>query len=540
MLNQFAKNYIEYNNKIKKLDLNEYYKNNSNINSAFVISLDKDFERYRETIELLDSLKLDCKIIKFPAVNGKSLKRSNRTIYNIFRKINPSEIGCFISHFVLYYIASEHSNPNAYTLIFEDDIALNNNTKNNIKQKITDLLIHDPDMVYLGKCFESCSNMAKIKDDLYYGYNPVCFHSYMIKNSFAKQVVDYINAQSVIDEPIDNLVVKLIKSNKLLVFHPSLFIQNIKWESNLRDKKKQHFNTTECSNIRKMKKMIEHFDVHDQSTDTLKEFIINYIHNLNDINLLAYYDNDMTEYNNPFVISLKSDMIKFDNTQKLLQSLNMEPIKFDAIYGKNLDKNILDLFTNLSNNEIGCMLSHISVLYLISKHKSKNQYSIIFEDDIMLNSDINLNSDILKQKISNAIDHDPKLIYLGKCYEVCSNMKQINDDIYYGNRPLCLHAYMIKNSYAKTIIDYIFSQNKISVPIDNLIPQITKDNEIIVFHPSLFYQNLNYTSNLRGKISQYYGTIDCNNNILKIKLILIFFIIFFIIGIIFVFKKLNV
>ena len=66
-------------------------------------------------------------------------------------------------------------------------------------------------MVYLGKCFESCSNMAKIKDDLYYGYNPVCFHSYMIKNSFAKQVVDYINAQSVIDEPIDNLVVKLIK-----------------------------------------------------------------------------------------------------------------------------------------------------------------------------------------------------------------------------------------------------------------------------------------------------------------------------------------
>ncbi len=538
MLDQFAKKYIEYNKLINKINLDEYYKNTSLISGTFIISLDKDYERYAETLKLINSLNIDDNIIKFPAINGKSLKRSNRLIYHKFSKINPSEIGCFMSHFTLYLSASEHQNQNAYTLIFEDDITLNNNNGGNIKQKIDSALNMDPEMLYLGKCFESCSDMVKINDDLHYGFNPVCFHSYMIKNSFAKQVVNYIINQQYINEPIDNLLAKLIHENKLLVFHPSLFIQNIKWESNLRDKKKQQSNTTECSNIRKIKKIIEHFEINNKK-NILKDFVENYVNNLDDVHLLTYYNNT-AKYNEPFVVSLEKDSNKYNNTKQLLETLALEPIKIDAIYGKNLDENICDLFTNLSKNEIGCMISHIITIYIISKHKSKEQYSIIFEDDIMFNNKINLNDVILKQKLNDAISYNPNLIYLGKCFESCSNIKQIKDDIYYGNKPLCLHAYMIKNSYAKAIINYIFSQNKFMAPIDVVIPQIANNMNIIDFHPSLFYQNPNYTSNLRGKIAQYYNTLDCEDDRLNVKYNSIFYTIICVIIIIYILKKLIV
>ncbi len=539
MLDQFAKKYIEYNKITNKLNLDEYYKNNSYISGTFIISLDKDYERYAETLKIINTLNIDNNIIKFPAVNGKSLKRSNRPIYDKFNKINPSEIGCFMSHFTLYLLASEHENQNAYTLIFEDDIIINNNIKGDIKQKIDSALTMEPEMLYLGKCFEYCTDMVKINDDLHYGFNPVCFHSYIIKNSFAKQVVNYILKQQIIDEPIDNLLAKLIRQNKLLVFHPSLFIQNIKWESNLRDKKKQQSNTTECSSIRKIKKMIEHFDINNQNKNILKDFIEKHVNNLNDVNLLNYYDNT-TKYNEPFVISLDKDANKYNNTKQLLETINLNPIKFNAIYGKDIDENICNLFSNLSKNEIGCMISHIIVIYIISKHKSEGQYSIIFEDDIMFNNNIGLSGNVLKQKLDDAISYNPNLIYLGKCFESCSDIKQIKDDIYYGNRPLCLHAYMVKNSFAKQIINYIFSQNKFTAPIDVVIPQIANNINIIDFHPSLFYQNPNYTSNLRGKMAQYYNTLDCEDDRVNMKYNFIFYVIICIIGLIFTFKQLIV
>lgn len=252
----FAKDYIEYNRKMNKLDLEEYYRNNySNISSTFIISLDKDHERYRETNNLLEGLDIE-NIIKFPAVYGQSLKNTNKSIFNTFNKLSAGEIGCFLSHFIIYYIASEHVNENCYTLIFEDDVILNSN---NIVQKINDAIMYNLDMIYLGKCYECCTNLTTIKDDLYYGYNPVCFHSYLIKNSFAREIVNYIGKQSVIDEPIDNFVARLIRKDRLLVFHPSLFIQNVAWESNLREKDKQQFNNIECSYLRQTKKFIEHF-----------------------------------------------------------------------------------------------------------------------------------------------------------------------------------------------------------------------------------------------------------------------------------------
>jgi len=520
MLSIFAENYIQYNKSINKLQLGNYYTNNSKISDAFVISLDKDINRYRETITLLMDLNTD--YIRFPAIYGKGLKHVNKGIFNKFNisKLSNGEIGCALSHICLYTLAMTHPNPDAYTLIMEDDVSLQHPIPpNKFHQKLVESISYNPDMVYLGKCFENCANMQLIKNDVYYGYMPVCFHSYMIKNSFAKKVMEYINSLEIINKPIDVLVGSLLKPKKVIVFHPSLFIQNIKHISNLRERESQIHNNTECVAIIKNNKKIEKFNGGNEKINTnvnennnkLIDFIKNYVNNTNNMDLLSFYNTEKS-YDSPFIISLKKDIDKYTNAKKILGGLDFEPIRMDAIYGKDLRGQyieICDLFSNLSDPEIGCFVSHLIVIYIISKHKNKDGYSIIFEDDIMVKNNDYVK---IKNKILDVMKYNANMVYLGKCLESCVNITPIDDnsDIFYGYRPLCLHAYMIKNSFAKQIIDYIKLQNNYILPIDRLILKVAKDHkDIIVFHPSLFYQNINYDSNLRGKFLQQFNDYEC-------------------------------
>jgi GR25 family glycosyltransferase involved in LPS biosynthesis len=251
------------------------------------------------------------------------------------------------------------------------------------------------------------------------------------------------------------------------------------------------------------------------------ESYIRYNQSVGKLNLSDYYTN-YNKINGSFIISLPKDINKYNNSKKILGNLNFDPIKIEAVYGRDLkNTNIKNLFINLSYPEIGCFISHLITLYIISKHKKTDGYSIIFEDDIMIKDNKNINS-----KILNVTKYDANIVYLGKCLEMCSNITQIDKlefDVFYGYKPLCLHAYMIKNSFAKTIIDYIGIQKIINLPIDKLILDVAnKKNDIIVFHPSLFYQNVNYDSNLRGKFAQQFNIMDCritnsvNNYIISI------------------------
>ena len=515
MISQFSENYLHYNKLTNKLDLTEYYNNNEIVSRPFVISLNKDIKRYGETKKLLTNLQLDC--IKFPAIYGSSLKKSHNEIYKIFNKLNTGEIGCACSHMVIYYIASQHSNQDAYTLIFEDDIMLNNPLNSEqLQNKMYDAISNDPDIIYLGKCFEYCDQMEKLNDTLYYGYQPVCFHAYIIKNSYCTYLINYINTLTTINKPIDTLITSLTLPKKVLVFHPSLFIQNAEHVSNLRGTVAQRHNTKEC----KVGTSIELFT---SGNNDLMKFVKSFVPN-NEISLLSYYNDISESYMHPFIISLEKDKHKYHNTKKILDQLTFEPVKFDAIYGKDYEHTeIFSFFKDLNSNEIGCFLSHLSVIYMISKHPNKDGYSMIFEDDILLNPDIDYHT--ILDKIKLAMTYNTNLIYLGKCLEQCFLMKPIwgHNEIFYGTYPLCLHAYMIKNSFAKQIIDYVKGQNVLELAIDKILPKVSEmDNDIIVFHPSLFKQNILYDSNLRTKFYQQFNVMECHavETIIKILIMI--------------------
>ena len=261
----------------------------------------------------------------------------------------------------------------------------------------------------------------------------------------------------------------------------------------------------------------------------LIEFIKNYVYNMDNTELFSYYGDRQQTYNHPFIISLETDKHKYANAKTILQQLKFEPIKFTAIYGKDFkikNPKIFNLFKNLSPNEIGCFLSHIILIYIISKHPDTDKYSIIFEDDIQINPHIDTTQ--LKNKILSAVKYNANIIYLGKCLEQCYSMQPVENraDIFYGKKPLCLHAYMIKNSFAKKVINYIEAQSIYDIPIDRLILKIPeKKNDIIIFHPSLFRQNIQYDSNLRNKFSQQFTVMECRYGGTMTIYIIFFFVI---------------
>jgi len=269
----------------------------------------------------------------------------------------------------------------------------------------------------------------------------------------------------------------------------------------------------------------------------LIEFIKNYVNILDNTELFSYYGDRQQPYNHPFIISLETDKHKYANAKTILQQLKFEPIKFTAIYGKDFEiKNpeIFNLFKNLSPNEIGCFLSHVILIYIISKQPNTDKYSIIFEDDIQIGPDIDTTQ--LKNKILSSTKYNANIIYLGKCLEQCYSMEPVENrsDIFYGKKPLCLHAYMIKNSFAKKVINYIESQSIYDIPIDLLILKIfEKKNDIIIFHPSLFRQNIQYDSNLRNKFSQQFSVMECRDSGTMTKYVI--FLIIFLFGIAYIF-----
>jgi len=238
---------------INPYNYQEYYNNNEFVNGPFIISLEKDIEKYNNAKQILEKLQLQP--IKFDAINGMELKNNRPDIVNKFKYLNDGEIGCFISHFLIYYIASQHPNPDQYTMIFEDDIGTDIDAKT-FNNKLNNAIKYNKDLIYLGKCAELCFMTKQVYDDLYTGYQPYCMHAYMIKNSFAKKVVNDVNKLEIINLPIDRIIFNSIKENQILEYHPSLFYQDPKYPSSLRGTILQIANELECRDLPNLPKKL--------------------------------------------------------------------------------------------------------------------------------------------------------------------------------------------------------------------------------------------------------------------------------------------
>lgn len=222
-------------------------------------------------------------------------------------------------------------------------------------------------------------------------------------------------------------------------------------------------------------------------------YFINNSEHFTEIEESQYIDYNVIHLKNSNNIKKKNII---NNEKKLNKKINI----FDAIIGKNIDINKLNIYDeNIKLNfefktksELGCYLSHLMVIK--KAIKSNKKYTVVFEDDFTIVSK-DLNKDILD--ITKKVNDDFDIIYLGNLYE--SKSEQVIDNIYKKSNIIPLvgfHGILINNKNAEKIFNYLVNINE---TVDTSLSNLIDDNKInyYVIYPSLVNQNNNFESTLR-------------------------------------------
>ena len=222
------------------------------------------------------------------------------------------------------------------------------------------------------------------------------------------------------------------------------------------------------------------------------------------------YKNENFEDSNTldmYVITLGKEE-RLENIKNQQNKINNKIEIYNGVIGLNLDKNeliknnILSASHNLSKNdnhskrEIGCYLSHLNI-YKKIKENNKKGYTIIFEDDFLINSDNFINEVKKGIDILNSKNIDFDFLFLGNLND--NHGENIADNLYYIDKNVNLfgtHGYIINNKNIDKIFDNL---NKIVKPIDNAIQDLSYDSvfNTIVIYPNLINQQEQLKSTIR-------------------------------------------
>lgn len=245
---------------------------------------------------------------------------------------------------------------------------------------------------------------------------------------------------------------------------------------------------------------------------------------------IRQYQHNYDTFENAFVINLTDRPHRLTKTKDTLRQVGLRATRFSAIEGSKLvGSTLAQSFNRLRPAELGCVLSHLSIISLAAKHHQEDSFTLIFEDDIVSSS----GEDYMKRAFHDLRElnsHDPiDLIYFGKCLEKCTAMVQLKDNLYRAVEPSCCHAYAIKNSFAKRLIEdlnkcqrhpkSLLNQDFFNCNIDGILRgyQLNGLARGVVFHPAIFYQDvINTKSDLRDDTSANYKECHDNPNGLRI------------------------
>lgn len=217
-----------------------------------------------------------------------------------------------------------------------------------------------------------------------------------------------------------------------------------------------------------------------------------------------------------YVISLDHDNDKYINFMNSVKDNSWTIKKFRAINGRNLTEQNIQLKNKYIHNnnwlnpgEIGCSLSHISLWEMIANDKNLNRIAI-FEDDARSHLDgkavLNLINELYNYLNENNIE-EPDVLYLGKALDDCLSYERVYKNVFYSKHPLCTHAYIITKKGAIKLLNTAPYNCAIDMVLVNAIEQ--KIITAMTFHPSIYFQDIFLTSNLRKLSSMVNNTSEC-------------------------------
>jgi GR25 family glycosyltransferase involved in LPS biosynthesis len=214
---------------------------------------------------------------------------------------------------------------------------------------------------------------------------------------------------------------------------------------------------------------------------------------------------------NYFVIHCKEHIERFSNIHYIQNNINTPINVFEGYYTKSIsvefnnklqyyklyDPNItMPVNVQSKSGEIGCYLSHHMLIKHIMDKANKDEYSVIFEDDVTFKTHM---CDDIEHIINNMnfknLDWD--IIFLGNIGK--NHGKHIINNIYtIDSTSICAgtHALLINNKNAEKIynvnciiMNAIDHQYTINIDTGKL-------NGYVIFRP-LCFQNREYSSNIQ-------------------------------------------
>lgn len=181
-----------------------------------------------------------------------------------------------------------------------------------------------------------------------------------------------------------------------------------------------------------------------------------------------------------------------DNIDRWNQISHRNLNRFSAINGKILnkqkliDKGIIAKNNFLKMGQIGCALSHISVLKLIKNQDE--QYGLILEDDVILPDDFSI------ERLNLPKDFD--IVFLGGCNikgkKITENL--IKPTSYNGTYNLCCHAVLVNKNRVDKILNVLTPLYR---PIDTQLRDYYKILDVYYYYPNIINQNKKLRSNRR-------------------------------------------
>ena len=196
--------------------------NNSN---CYVINLKRRPDRFKLFKE---NYPLDIsKINKFEAIDGKLLT----SIPKNFKSLNVGEIGCFLSHKLLWEKTLKQKDSD-YCIIFEDDAKFTDNFQESLNDIINTNI--DFNILFIGGRFTTnykMINCIKVTDKIVkYDYNKKWVamdcdrttHAYIISKKCCELLLNYFNIILKTNHrfpPVDHYIMNVLRSNKKNIYH---------------------------------------------------------------------------------------------------------------------------------------------------------------------------------------------------------------------------------------------------------------------------------------------------------------------------------
>lgn len=196
----------------------------------------------------------------------------------------------------------------------------------------------------------------------------------------------------------------------------------------------------------------------------------------------------ITMRNQDRIKNIEENQSKLNFNINIVDAINGNKIDINNIKDPTIDKQYIIDSNKIRKSEIGCYLSHYNLYKKIETEKDKYDYTIIFEDDFLIESN-DFEQQVLNT-LQNMRSHDFDILYL---YNTSDNMgdsfienvceidksKQLWGTMAYIVKNVNIHRIITETKYVDSPIDYQIwkSHQNDKLKIYTFCPFIAKTND---------------------------------------------------------------